>query len=504
MEYGQLYHQALANTLTLYWRKPKNAPAQVEYVVLLDGQQVGVTSRTHFTAEQLEPGRTYCAEVRLDGQTLGRCCAQTRHITQRLDVRSFGAVGDGMTIDTAALQRAIDACGPKDEVYLSAGIYRTGALRLHSDMTLHLDACAVLQGTDVPEDYLPRIRSRFEGIEQECYSSLLNFGVLDHSDHPNCRNVLIYGEGTIASGGQVLAQRIIDLEREQLRDYLAENAAMVASCENDRTIPGRVRPRLINLSNCENVRITGLTLKNGASWNVHMIYSRDIITDHCAFISEGVWNGDGWDPDSSEQCTLFACRFRTGDDCVAIKSGKNPEGNVIARPARAIRVFDCSCDFGHGICIGSEMSGGVEDVKIWDCDLENSLFGLEIKGTKKRGGYVRGVEVTDCILPRLSIHAVTYNDDGVPAKHPPELHDFQFERLHFTGRSLDHAGVWSSVPPVELVGFDIPGHEVWDVVLRNCVLPAGGQNIVLQHCKNISMEHLCCTGKAGDHIAHKV
>ena len=82
------------------------------------------------------------------------------------------------------------------------------------------------------------------------------------------------------------------------------------------------KPRDAAGPNCRDVRITGLTLQNGASWNVHMIYSRNIVTDHCVFRSEGVWNGDGWDPDSSEDCTLFACRFFTGDDAVAIKSNK--------------------------------------------------------------------------------------------------------------------------------------------------------------------------------------
>ena len=96
-----------------------------------------------------------------------------------------------------------------------------------------------------------------------------------------------------------------------------------------------------------------------------MIYCDDIQTDHCTFVSEGVWNGDGWDPDSSTNCTLFASEFFTGDDAIAIKSGKNPEGNEINRPCAHIRVFDCHSDCGHGICIGSEMSGGVEDVQIW-------------------------------------------------------------------------------------------------------------------------------------------
>ena len=119
-----------------------------------------------------------------------------------------------------------------------------------------------------------------------------------------------------------------------------------------------------------------------------MIYSDNIVTNDCTFISEGVHNGDGWDPDSSTNCTIFACTFFTGDDSVAIKSGKNPEGNIINKPCKHIRVFDCVTKYGHGICMGSEMSGGIEDVKIWDCDLENSVYGIEIKGTKKRGGYV--------------------------------------------------------------------------------------------------------------------
>lgn len=151
-----------------------------------------------------------------------------------------------------------------------------------------------------------------------------------------------------------------------------------------------------------------------------MIYCDDIQTDHCTFVSEGVWNGDGWDPDSSTNCTLFASEFSTGDDAVAIKSGKNPEGNEINRPCAHIRVFDCRNDCGHGICIGSEMSGGVEDVQIWDCDLANSLSGIEIKATPKRGGYVRGVTVRDCITPRVMLHSVPYNDDGVPAGAPAE------------------------------------------------------------------------------------
>lgn len=231
-------------------------------------------------------------------------------------------------------------------------------------------------------------------------------GTPDHTSGANCSNILLYDKGTISGGGKALADRTIETERARLKNYLAQNAALVASCENDRTIPGRVRGRLVNLSNCAHVRTTGLTLQNGPAWNIHMIHCNDIVMDHCVIHSLGVWNGDGWDSDSAENCTLFAIRFETHDDSVVIKSGKNPEGNATNRPTRHIRVFDCTSICGHGICIGSEMSGGVEDVKIWDCYIAAAYSGIEVKGIPQRGGYVRNISARDCSFPRLMIHSV--------------------------------------------------------------------------------------------------
>ena len=342
-------------TVTLFWDKPAAAKAAETYTVLLDDTVAGTTCKTHYRLEGLRPETEYSLFVQWRGGGIGELTTRTTPAKRRLDVTAapYFAVGDGRTMNTAALQKAIDDCGALDCVYFPAGVYLTGALRLHSNMELYLEERAVLQGTADPADYLPRIRSRFEGTEMECYSSLLNLGQLDHTVGPNCENVVLRGKGTIASGGKLLATRIIETEREALKEYLAQNAALVATCENADTIPGRVRPRLVNMSNCRNIWMEGLTFANGASWNLHMVYSDYIVTDHCVIKSDGVWNGDGWDPDSSTNCTLFACQFCTGDDAVAIKSGKNPEGNAINRPTKHIRVFDCHSDFGHGICIGS-------------------------------------------------------------------------------------------------------------------------------------------------------
>ena len=285
---ANIYTLSEPDSLTVYWELPARPAAR--YDVFLDGARRGSTGKTHFILRGLAPDTSYEIEVR----PLGRVRARTEAPKRRLDVTAppFGAAGDGVTDDTAALQRAFDACGAGDCVYFPAGVYRSGALFGHSDMELYLDRDAVLQGAAEPEAYAPRIRSRFEGTEMECYASLLNFGRLDHAAGPNCRNVRIWGEGTIRGGGYALAWATIQSEKERLREQLAAMPELVASCENENTIPGRVRGRLINLSNCEQVRIAGLTLADGPSWNLHMIYCRDIVTDHCTFRSEGIWNGE--------------------------------------------------------------------------------------------------------------------------------------------------------------------------------------------------------------------
>lgn len=208
---------------------------------------------------------------------------------RRIDITQapYLAKGDGMALNTAAIQQAIEDCKEDEMVYIPAGTFLTGDLTLQDHMELYLGEGAVLQGSSNPEDYLPRIPSRFEGTERECYQSLLNLGVMDH--RAGCTS------GNDHTGAR---QRTPDPDMQ-----------------------------------CKNVRITGLTLQNGSGWNVHMIYSEQIVTDHCIFRSEDIWNGDDWDPDSSSDCTIFACTFYTGDDSVAIKSGKTRKEMRLDAPA---------------------------------------------------------------------------------------------------------------------------------------------------------------------------
>lgn len=487
---------ATEDSITVYWERTREMAAGESFQIFLDGREAACTKKTHCTLDGLLPDHGYTVRAAGACWKSENISVRTLKKKRRIDITKYpyGAVGDGVKLNTECIQMAIDDCKDEEAVYVPKGIFLTGALRLHSDMELYLEDGAVLQGTAEVSDYLPKIKSRFEGIEMDCYSSVLNLGFLDAEENQGCKNVMIRGHGTIASGGQLLAERVIAKERADREEELKHIPELISQCERPETIPGRVRPRLVNISRCENVLLEGVTLKNGASWNVHMIYSRHIITHGCTFISQEVWNGDGWDPDSSEDCTIFDCRFLTGDDGIAVKSGKNPEGNQIAVPCRKIRIFDCRSAFGHGITIGSEMSGGVEDIAIWDCELGKSIYGMEIKGTWKRGGYVKNIRMDNCVIPRLLFHEVDYNNDGEPAEEMPFFSDCEFSRLHILGEYYSRQGKWEACDAIELKGFDQPGHEISDIRMKDVTIGRvegnGKSSLTFSKCRGISFENL--------------
>ena len=169
------------------------------------------------------------------------------------------------------------------------------------------------------------------------------------------------------------------------------------------------------IMNCQNLDIQGLAVENPPCWTIHYTYCQNV-NCHDLNIYSNTANGDGIDPDSSVDSEIFNCTFSTGDDCIAIKSGKNPEGNVVNKPTENIRITNCSFPRGHSLAIGSEMSGGVKNVYIRDCELGKLFYGLQIKGSKERGGYVENVVAKDCDLQQIKIvTSFNYNNDGAAA-----------------------------------------------------------------------------------------
>lgn len=445
--------------VTLWWERPDDAES---FKLAVDGTAVAGTAKTHATLSALAPGVAHRVTLMALDAT-GRV-VRSKDLpgialaapSRRLDVRGFGADATGRTLATSALQRAIDAARPGDTLSFPAGTYRSGALFLKSDLTLVLEAGAVLQGSTDPNDY-PIIRSRFEGWECDTYASLLNGGTLGPGAQPIGR-VAINGPGRIVGGGGELAD------------------AMVAARGR------RSRGRLISFINAHDIDVAGVTCAGSPSWTLHFIYSERINCRDLDIRSD-VRNGDGIDPDSARDMWIFNCRFNTSDDCIAIKSGKNPEGNVIARPSENIWITDCRFETGHGISIGSEISGGVRGVRIRDCEAGPLKFGLQIKATRERGGYVEDVHVSRCRVGMIRILTeLPYNNDGAAAPLPPVFHHFIFERLDM--RVAD-----TTEPLIEIHGFPDRTHWTRDLRFHDIMLPEAA-TIKLRRAERVVFERV--------------
>lgn len=482
--------------IVLYWDRQDECVKGYTYR-LTYGEKTAYTEKTHFSirdGERAKPFDVSVALTDLNGRVIKELgCVEVAFAKSknRLDVTKapYFAVGDGKTLNTAALQKAIDDCGADDCVYIPAGVFMTGALTLHSDMELFVDKGATLQGTANVQDYLPKIKSRFEGIERECYRSLLNLGEMNHNEGCTSKNVTIRGGGSILGGGRALMLAIFETEGgTPFNEDAPQSEAELRAWKS--------RGRLMQISNCENVVVADLTVGDGAAWNLHFIYCKNVLTFGCKIVSYNVNNGDGWDPDSSEDCTIFNCDFDTRDDMVAIKSGKNPEGNVINRPSRNIKVFDCRCVRGHGLAMGSEISGGIDGVYIWDCQMEKSRCGLEIKGMKCRGGYVKNVYAYDSSFSILAIRSVEYNDGGEAAPTPPVFENYHFENIKLTGVCIKHTGETWDEDAIIAEGFDGDGTKLKNVTMKNITLQKREHNpkqkIALCFVDGISIDGIFC------------
>lgn len=459
-----------ADEIALWWEKEWGLSEKADYRLLIDGQEYMCGENTHCIIKNMAAETEYSVRLERINAKGERSCLdeivlKTPKARKRIDITKapYFAVGDGKTLNTQAIQKAIDDCKENESIYIPKGVFLTGALTLHSDMELYVDEGATLQGTANFFDYLPKRKTRYEGKECECYQSLLNVGNIDRNGDYNARNIVIRGKGAILGGGKELAANIIETESGQpfsLKEFSSGKNLLVLNA-------WRSRGRLLQTCNAENIVLAGVKIGMGASWNLHFIYSKDITTYGCNIVSQGVNNGDGWDPDSSVNCAIFATEFNTYDDCIAIKSGKNPEGNIVNKPSENIFVFDCTMNGGHGMAIGSEMSGGVRNVQIWNCDLTKTHNGVEVKATRKRGGYVKDIRVGNCKLSRLEVHSVPYNDDGEGSLTPPVFDNFYFEDLEVEGQFFLPSQT-VICPAIEIIGFgeDAP---VTNVVLKNVI-----------------------------------
>ncbi|MBP1963383.1 glycosyl hydrolase family 28 protein [Paenibacillus aceris] len=467
-------------TVLLLWDKPANIYDISNfdtYVVYQNGVQVGETTKMGYSVSGLSPSSAYTFTVKTrdtDGNLSEASAAltiQTKASGQTINVEDYGAVGDGLTVNTAAIQQAINDLPDGGTIYIPAGkTFMSGALFLKSNMTMKIDG--TLKGTTKLSDY-PIIPTRFEGFELDGYASLLTLGHRDAKGPYNISNVVITGSGTIDGNG-------LDLG----------NAEVAAS-------GNRSRGRAIMMLNAQNVYIKDLTVSYGPAWTTHFIYSDHITFDNVKLISKNssyrIANGDGIDPDSSTHANIFNCYFHTGDDSVAIKSGKNLEGYNLGIPTEYIRVTDNVIDGSNGgYVIGSEMSGSVRHVLIQNNSVSSiSWEGIDIKSSAGRGGIVEDVTFKDMTISktrmaiRISANYST-NNDGDPAPVLPTLKDLHYENIV--------TGTGTNGTALGIEGLD--GSYVQNVTMKNLNL-RGTAGAVIKDADSILFDRVKVTADSG-------
>jgi polygalacturonase len=341
------------------------------------------------------------------------------------DVRSFGAVADGKTKATEAVKRAIAAAAGAGggTIVFSGGTYLTGPIHLKSNITLFVDAGAVLKFSSDFDDYLPMVRSRWEGTE------VMNFSPLIYGD--KVENVAITGRGLIEGGGAPWWKTYNDL-KEQLGKPVAKpnkwqaefarlNTARADWPDERRWLDnGFLRPPLIQILDCKNLSISDVTLKNPPFWTINPVYCDGVNIRGVRIENpEDSPNTDGIDPESSRNVRISDSYISTGDDCIAIKSGRDAQGRKVGRPVENVTVTNCTMVRGHGgVSIGSEMAGGARRIAVSNCVFQDTERGIRIKTTRGRGNVVEDVRVTNIVVHDLKHEAVAL--DMFYTAAPPE------------------------------------------------------------------------------------
>jgi polygalacturonase len=351
-------------------------------------------------------------------------------------ITNYGAVAGGQTDCTAAIAKAIDACTGSGGgcVVVPPGEFLTGAIHLKSGVNLHLDAGATLKFSTDPKAYLPAVFSRFESVE--CYNYSPFIYALGQS------NVAVTGEGTLDGqatgenwlrwkGGKSAGTNSYKAANERLKKMAADGVPV----EQRRFGEGDyLRPNFIQFNRCRNVMVEGVHIRRSPMWEVNPVLCTNVIVRGLDIVSHGA-NNDGCDPESCRDVLIEKCLFDTGDDCIAIKSGRNDDGRRIGVPSVNLVIRDCTMRDGHaGTAIGSEISGSCSNVFVENCEMSSPRLNcaLRLKSNAVRGGVLQNIfmrnvhvgQVTDSVLQIDFLY-----EEGTNGMYQPAAHNVAMENI---------------------------------------------------------------------------
>lgn len=383
--------------------------------------------------------------------------------------------------DFDTIQMAVDACAAAGggTVFIPAGEWHTGSIHLKSHVHIQFETGAKLVFSDVFEDYLPAVFTRWEGLE--CY----NYSPLIYAYQ--CEDISITGNGMLYGSGekwwpwkklqQAAANELCYAQANGVpvenRVYATEKAAL--------------RPSFIQFIRCSNVLLSDFTIQDGPQWTIHPVYCEHVTVRNVNVITKGP-NTDGLNPDSCNDVLIEGCHFETGDDCIAINAGMNEDGWRVGRVCRDITIRNCTMSGGHGgVVIGSAVSGGVESIQVSHCSMKNTMQGIRIKTMRGRGGFIKNasfsdIEINDASRQAIQINSFYESSTVVPLTDTPsELDGITIERVH--GCGADQA--------IQIKG--LPEKPLKNIVLKDIDLKAKKGMTVLDtdsiQMENVKVEH---------------
>ena len=419
---------------------------------------------------------------------------------RKFNICDFGAKsGDSTVLNHEAINNAIIACTKAGGgmVVVPKGTFYTGPITLKSNVNLHFEDGAVLKFTTDPTYYFPQVLTRWEGLD--CY----NMHPLIYAYGES--NIAITGKGRLDGQGEkffwsLSGKHALHLEgvphqgqggREKLLMY-AETFAPV-----DRRImkyEDALRPQFVNIYNCNGVLIEDITLTNSPFWVLHPLLSQNIIVRGVTVNGLGP-NGDGCDPESCKNVLIENCVFNTGDDCIAIKSGRNADGRKWNVPSENIIVRGCKMNDGHGgVVIGSEISGGYRNLFVENCEMDSPHLDrvVRIKTSTCRGGvieniYVRNVKVGQCGESVVRINLQYENREKCERGHIPTVRNVNIENV--TCQKSKYG--------IQINGLD-EDDNIYDINLKNCEFNGVTDkklNLLSGKFHNVNLDNVKINGK---------
>lgn len=398
-------------------------------------------------------------------------------------ITNYGAKPDADS--TEAIRQAIGACNAAGggRVVIPSGTWETGAIHLKSNVNLHLSDGSTLKFSADPQKYLPMVFTRFEGTECMNYSPLIYAF--------EQQNIAVTGNGTLDGSasdenwwgwarrrGTEPVRQANDVNK--LRDMGNSNVPVKDRVFGDGHY---LRPSFIEPYRSKNILIEGVKIVRSPMWEVHPVLSSNITVRKLTIETHGP-NNDGCDPESSRDILIEDCIFDTGDDCIAIKSGRDDDGRRVNVPSENIIIRNCTMKDGHGgVVIGSEISGGTRNVFVENCKMDSPQLdrALRFKSNALRGGVIENVYMRNVQVGRVTEAILTVDfiyDTGAKGPHRPVLRNVEIDNVTST----------SSPRVMWIVGFE--GTTIENIRFQNCTFRGVEATEVMSHAGAISFNNV--------------